>query len=84
MGEQIYDKADMHKRVVAMLREHGAPMITGHVAVAMALPFWVVEWALEDAYINKEVVFTPGVGWALAPAPVHEPAAGAEQGGIES
>lgn len=84
MGEQIYDKAALHKRVLALLRENGEPMITGHVAVGLALPFWAVELALEDAWLAKEVVFTPGVGWAALALPVAMAASDAAQGEIGS
>ena len=67
MTEQIYDKQKLHKRVLQALREAGGHLTTGQVAMALGVQIWAADQALEEAYRNKEALFTAGAGWKLRP-----------------
>lgn len=63
MGEHIYDKALLRKRVIQFLKDAGTHQTSAQVALGTGSEFWAVEQALEDAYQARELTFTAGMGW---------------------
>lgn len=67
MGEMVYRIEDVRERALKLLRERRDPMHMGQIALALGVPLWAVEPAMESAYQAKLAVFKEGSGWGVAP-----------------
>lgn len=63
MGEPVFEIEPLKKRVLELLRRHDSYMPTGAVALALEVPLWAADAALEAAYLAKEAEFAAGAGW---------------------
>lgn len=63
MGEPVFEIDALKKRVLELLRRHDSYMPRGSVALALEVPLWAADAALESAYLAKEAEFSAGAGW---------------------
>jgi hypothetical protein len=67
--DQVMEIDALRKRVLELLRRHDSWMTTGAIALALGVPLYAADIALECCYLAREATFEAGAGWrAEAPA----------------
>lgn len=69
MPEQVYNRDELRKRVLELLRQRGTHQSTLQVSHALGVQYWAVEQALEDAWQARDVSFQAGAGWLARGVP---------------
>jgi hypothetical protein len=76
MADQVFEIDALRKRALELLRRHDSYMTVGAVAMALGVPLYAADCALESAYLAREATFEAGAGWKALP--VDKPALGDE------
>jgi hypothetical protein len=72
--DEVIEIDALYRRVLDLLRRHDSWMPTGAVALALGVPLYAADRALEYCYLGREAEFQAGAGWRALP--VEGPAAG--------
>lgn len=64
MATQVPDITTLRKQAVQLLCKEDRSMTTSEIALALALPYWATDAAMEHAYLAREATFEAGVGWS--------------------
>jgi hypothetical protein len=76
--EQVMEIDQLRRLALEALRRHDSYMPTGAVALALSVPLYAVDRALECCYLAREVEFVAGAGWRALPVEAPAAADGAQ------
>jgi hypothetical protein len=68
VSEQVMEIDALRRRALELLRRHDSHMPTGAVALALGVPLYAADRALECCYLAHEATFVAGAGWRALPA----------------
>lgn len=69
MATQVPDITTLRKRAVQLLREEDRYMTTSEISLALGMPYWATDAAMEHAFLAREATFEAGAGWMANAVP---------------